>query len=499
MRFILPLTTAAMLALVGPIAVSPAGVTISTFDNTGYGFGGGDGADTSIHEGLPNSAPGAAEAVIVRNQTDSIQEVGYYRFDLSQIDKSSLRGAKLQVWDYRTPASAGGYGTLDGHTFDIWALVDESQDNWAEGSTSWNTAPGHTDDGLPFDDADFDANTAHLGTFTYSRAMAGHPLSIPADVPGLLSAIQSDTNNQLTLMMTGPAGLATAFRTGTKESERISIWTANPPLAEETILPGQAATRLVLDNGTTTVTTFDHDGDGVASGGGADTFISENAPGSIYGARGDFQVRDNRPGDGSGQEIQQVGYLKFDLAAVDTSETGYAWLQLYDYRFNEGGFNGQMHNQEFTVWALLDDAGQDDWDESTVSWNDAPGHADDGNPFNGPDFTGDVVEVGKLLFESETTAHGWGAPSLQMNLVPLIQNDTDGLLTLMITGPRSGTGALFYLGSKESVLNARINNQAIPAGLIAPRLILARVPEPSAAVLACMGALLAVFGTRRRR
>jgi hypothetical protein len=84
--------------------------------------------------------------------------------------------------------------------------------------------------------------------------------------------------------------------------------------------------------------------------------------------------------------------------------------------------------------------------------------------------------------------------------VPLIQNDTDGLLTLMVTGPRSGTGALFYLGSKESVQDRlRFGEQPIPAGLLAPKLILADVPEPSTALLATIGGLLALFGTRRRR
>lgn len=457
-------------------------VLVSTFDHDGNGFASGAGADAHVSENSPGSLYGNAIEITIRNSTGSQQQYAYYRFDLSAVNKGQAKSVKLQVYDYRFD---WGSGELDNDTFDVWVLNNEALDTWPEAGVSWNAAPGHTAAAPPLDGPDLNSDATHLGSFTYHQHGSG-PWNLPVAVSGLTNAVRNDTNDLLTLMIVGPAGNATAFRTGTKETNRLSLKTNTP------IPVGSAATRLQVLTNTKVVTTFDHDGDGLASGNGADSWISENSKTSNYGTSTSVRFRDN-----AGSNHQDVGYMRFDLSAVEPEEIAEAQLQLYDYRFSEGNL---MNGRQFRVWGLVNEA-DDSWIESGtggLTWNNAPGHTDDGLPFDDPDMDADAVFLGTFTFHSQDPTNGWSEPIDLPGLADFLRSDTNDMATLMITGPQ-GFGSLFYMGSKESVFDRRINGPvAIPLGTIAPRLLLT-VPEPSALALLGLGLSGLGFLGRRRR
>lgn len=463
--------------------VSPASaVIVSTHDHNGDGFASGTGADASITESSAAGNYGTTTALEIRNQTSTYQQVPYLRFDLSAIDKANAQRVRLQLYDYRFDGS----GPLRGNKYGLWALNNEALDNWSEGNggsdnnppgeITWNTAPGHWPDGKAFDDADFNADATFLGEFTYTQHGSG-PWSVPLEVPGLLERIKSDTNQQLTLMLVGPAGAGTLFRTGSKESTQTSYWTNTP------IPRGSAAPRLLVDTTTTIVSTFDHDGDGLASGNGADTWIAERSPTSANGSAGYMCLRNQPAPDALSTRFQESVYLRFDLSAVDAAATVDAKLQLYDYRFDQPAL---MAGKEYSVWALADET-QDNWSETALTWENAPGHSDDGLPYDDADFDAATTFLGSFTIGQESAANGWSLPIDVPGLAELVRNDTNGLVTLMITGP-VGPNTLFYMASKETVFDrlAGTGQLAMPAGVLAPRLLLI-VPEPSTAWLALVG------------
>ncbi len=482
--------SAVPLAFVGLFAALPVDAAIiSTFDHNGSGFASGTGADAYVNENAPGSRYGGAVEVQMRNVPDPGGTSGqfqmpYYRFDLSAIEKSQALSAKLQVYDYRY----GGSGQLDNQNIQVWALNNESLDGWAEtGATTginWTSAPGRTDNGVAFDGPDFNSDATLLGTFKFTRA-GTTPWSLPFEVSGLVDLVRNDTNNQLTLMFVGPTS-GTLFRTGSKESIRTSLWIEDP------IPTGSAATRLHVETNTTIISTYDHNGDGFASGNGADTYITENVPSQNYGTLSNFQFRD-QPG-ASGQ--QQVGYVRFDISAFGGKVPVEAQLQLYDYRFDE---TAKLDGRVLTIWGLQNGP-LDGWAESGtggITWEAAPGHADDGIAFNGPDFNSDAVLLGNVTFASQESTNGWSIPLDVPGLAEFIAADTTGLVTLMITA--SSPGTLFYAGSKESASTSRTSGVAIPLGTIAPRLLLT-VPEPGSWSLLLVSAMaLAGFRFPRRR
>lgn len=478
----------ALLALGISLAVaasSPAQI-ISTHDHLGDGFASGTGADTFVSENSPGSNYGASTEIMMRNQTGALLQQPYLRFDLSALNKMDVRKAYLQIYDYRYYYASGH---MDGQTFDVWALNNEALDNWTETATNWSNAPGNTPALPAYDGPDFNADATRLGSITFVR-QGSTPWSVPLEVPWLAGRIGSDTNGQLTLMVVGPPGGTTLLRMASKETINTGLGTSDP------ILVGSAATRLIVDDSRVISSTYDHDGDGLASGNGADTYIAESGKTSNYGAVDNFKARNNPGGQ------QEVGYLRFDLSGVaDKGLVGKAELQLYDYRWTEGNL---MHNKTFSVWALGNEA-LDNWNEvdpGGIEWNAAPGHLDDGNAFDDPDFNGDAVYLGDFTFTSQTATNGWGIAADIPGLRDVARADTNDLLTLMIVGPQ-GVGSLFYIGSKETVQDRRVGAGPIdplpmPEGVLAPRLIMTIVPEPTTMALALGGFGLLLRRSRRR-
>jgi hypothetical protein len=484
----------AMSALLSALALlSPASAAvISTYDHNGDGFVSGSGADTYLSEQVDSPAVrltnyGNASPLLLRND-GNIQGQPYIRFDLSAIDKASAWRARLQLYDFRFDFSSGW---LRGNTFSLWALNDGPLDNWVEGNggsdnspageITWASAPGHVDDQVLNGPDLHPAQATLLSTFTYTQQGAT-AWNVPLQISGLLERVKNDTNNQLTLMITSPSGSSTSFRVGSKETSQQSLVDKSPP-----ILVGSAAPRLLVDTSTAIVSTFDHDGDGVASGTGADSWIGESSKTSNYGAAGDLRFRNNPTGQ------QELAYLRFDLSAIYKAGAVDAQLQVYDFRFDEGKL---MTGKTFSVWALTNEA-LDNWDENSITWNAAAGHTDDGIANDDPDLNSDATFLGTFTFSQQLSTNGWGLPVSLPGLLDLIRGDTNNQLTLMISGP-VGSAPLFYIASKETVLDRRLaTTPSMPAGSLAPRLLITTVPEPATAWLALAG--LGLWMCRLRR
>ncbi len=212
-----------VVALIVALATSgSASVVVSTFDHSDDGLASGNGADTWIVELEPDTNRGAARDMRLRDRPDNQQEYLYVRFDLSAIDTSQWDNALFQLYDYRF--SEGNL--MNGRAFHVWALTDEAQDGWNEsgaGGITWNGAPGHLDDGIALDDADFDGNAVFLDSITFlnQSSLSGSLTSgwnVPTEVSGLWDYIRQDTNDQITLMITAPVGVGSLFYAGTKET-----------------------------------------------------------------------------------------------------------------------------------------------------------------------------------------------------------------------------------------------------------------------------------------
>jgi len=235
------------------------------------------------------------------------------------------------------------------------------------------------------------------------------------------------------------------------------------------------------------ISTYDHNGDGVASGAGADTYIDDAAPTRNYGANSSMCLRNQPQLDGSNNRYQQVAYARFDLSAIDRARVADARLQVYDFRFDGGG---RMRGNEYWVWALEDQSPDslDAWQETALTWANAPGRTDDGIASDDPDFDANAICLGSFRFAQETSDTGWSVPIGGLGLLDVICSDTDHRLTLMITGAQ-GPFTLFHLATKEAAFDRldTLTRQPVPVGSLAPRLLITTVPEPATAWLALVG------------
>lgn len=239
----------------------------------------------------------------------------------------------------------------------------------------------------------------------------------------------------------------------------------------------------VLWAGTLTITTFDHDGDGSASGIGADIFVDENSPNNPGGSDA-IKVRTNTVA----QHIQ-VTYMRFDLSFVNDLNVTDAKLKLYDYRFDES----PAQNRQYSIYGMTNSS-LDNWGETAISWNNAPGITDDGIAFNGVDFNSDALHLGTFTFINSDQA-GFSTDISLSGLANFINNDDNRFVTLMMAHVEDGRDTLFYFGSKESNHYSRTSSTTVAIGSLAPQLILQGedvrfIPEPVSLIFLILGILL---------
>jgi hypothetical protein len=116
------------------------------------------------------------------------------RFDLRTVTvPPSLEAAQLTL---QFEATGYGFATLGGDArFVVYAVTDDSQDDWSPERLTWATMPAFADDAGHVDET----RATRLGEFTMPRGVLRGPMTI--DGPALVERIRNDANRLLTLIV----------------------------------------------------------------------------------------------------------------------------------------------------------------------------------------------------------------------------------------------------------------------------------------------------------
>lgn len=169
-------------------------------------------------------------------------------------------------------------------------------------------------------------------------------------------------------------------------------------------------------------------------------------------------------------------YLRFDLAALGAGGVADADLRLTF-------LGGDAIDTEINVWGLMDGDAGEGWGEDTITWNNAPGNTQSHWVMD----LNRVVQLGS--FERAADAEEFDVVTFSTaSLIDFLGADTDGQVTIMLTGNSGRSVDLSSFASKESA--------AVGTGQASPATLEVTVPEPSAAILLALGLLA---GARSRR
>lgn len=174
-------------------------------------------------------------------------------------------------------------------------------------------------------------------------------------------------------------------------------------------------------------------------GSGADTFLTNDGlsgPGVVHGANVDMTLR-NFPLPGSRVRIPMI---RFDVSTLEGDLTN-AMLRL--------NFVSMPRGRDLTVYGLVDSAANQNWDEATTSYSNAPGLVASQLGILA-DFARDPQQfrpIGVIPTSQGVTGLTLSDPNL-LDLQSFIEADTDGLITLIIAGPEENVGE-WYITAKE--------------------------------------------------
>lgn len=210
----------------------------------------------------------------------------------------------------------------------------------------------------------------------------------------------------------------------------------------------------------------------------ADAYINGGASAdTTFGGNSNIVLKNGA----AANNFARKGYVRFDISTIPAPITD-AVLSLA-VSLNDGGGNPAGPPQNFTieVFGLADGDPGENWDESTISWNNAPAN----DTASGSGFLANAVSLG--TFSVSNTDVGGSIVTFNSSLfTDFLNNDTDGLSTLMFR--RNGGNA----GGNNNLIFRSLDNQNGPAPGLA-----VTIPEPSRAGLLLIGIGCAVI--RRRR
>ncbi len=179
-----------------------------------------------------------------------------------------------------------------------------------------------------------------------------------------------------------------------------------------------------------------------ADGNGADAFVRAGAfADANFGAETELLVKH----DVSLNDFTRKTYLRFDLSQLSGADPQDARLKLTVA-------NPDCDAVTFNLFGLNDGDAGENWNEATLSWNNAPGN--DSASQSG--MNGSATLLGTFTVDA---AHLGEVVSLaSAGLVTFLQADTDGRATLMLTrqGPptASNTGSQDFAAKEHSTLDA---------------------------------------------
>jgi len=189
---------------------------------------------------------------------------------------------------------------------------------------------------------------------------------------------------------------------GKKNLLRVAIASSVLAVSTFVIVPVQAAT---VDRTT-------------AFGNGADAFVVSNEPNTNFGGSSQIYVK-------SDPFIVRKGYLRFDLNLIDKSNISNATLSL-TYIDTNNIWNPPPFT--YNVYGLNDGNPGETWNESTITWNNAPANGG-GNTIDSSQST----FLGTFSFNPSSTPYGTIISFSDPRLVGFLENDTNNLATVIIT------------------------------------------------------------------
>jgi hypothetical protein len=174
-------------------------------------------------------------------------------------------------------------------------------------------------------------------------------------------------------------------------------------------------------------------------GRGADTFIFERDFNSNYGFWSELVVKND---DFTASNVHnRKPYVRFDLSSANDLLIQNARLSL---TFLRTGESGPKPTFTYSVYGLNDNLPGENWDESTITWNNAPGNGRDStiNP-------NQTTFLGTFSLNPSTTPQGTIINFSDSRLISFLQNDTNDLVTFIIRRNQvNSTGETF--ASKEN-------------------------------------------------
>lgn len=203
--------------------------------------------------------------------------------------------------------------------------------------------------------------------------------------------------------------------------------------AEQEPSRGLAPTQGVDSDGWTVIPT--------SLGNGKDTFVRHDGGNSPMGREPLAMVKHTDLAEGN----QRKAYFGFDLSSVpDFSRIEEAQFSLEIERSGLG-FLAMVPHSRFVVYGLVDGE-EDNWNEYSLTWEDAPANTLEGDTLD----PGKVLELGS--FEIRRGA-GTGARTISGKaLVDFLKADTNGIATLIIvrkTGETDKMGLVHAFASRE--------------------------------------------------
>jgi hypothetical protein len=169
--------------------------------------------------------------VTIKNANgDGYDRKGYLRFDVS----GTIMDASLDL-TVTTNNEGGGGVTPQTFTIEVYGLAESLDHTWTENDITWNNAPGNDTSS-----SNFTEDATLLGSFIVEPIPVGNMVSFSD--PALVDFINSDTDNQVTLLLRRTAGTSSSHNVAfaSKENTSYSAPTLNTIAATRAFGPNPA-------------------------------------------------------------------------------------------------------------------------------------------------------------------------------------------------------------------------------------------------------------------
>lgn len=195
----------------------------------------------------------------------------------------------------------------------------------------------------------------------------------------------------------------------------------------------------------------------------ADTFVRENAPDGIYGARGALSVAGSAACNGSGELVGLSDtFLRFNLAStvasLDAKFGSQNWtisdlgLKVVEFTTPHNDLFGRGQGEFEIRWISADD-----WSETTLTWGAKGDYLDSDTDISVGTFTN--------LYQGDQYS-----PIQRFSLTPAHEFVTDVL---------AGGDVSLYLTAAESSIGFTLNSKDITGARPKPYLEIVAIPEPT--------------------